>query len=219
METLKATTDTLFILLGASDGAGDARGIRVPRARNGAPQEPGQRAGEDPRRLRDVDDRVLLHRLWRSPTASAFFTGAEALAQKSGYELVKFFFLLTFAAAVPAIVSGGIAERAKFNPQLIATFVLVGSSIRCSKGIAWNQHYGVQAWLKAGVRRGVPRFRGQRRRACVRRLGRPDRGAAARRSPRPVLDGWQGGVASAVVDSRFSRSARGCCRWAGSGST
>ena len=55
-----------------------------------------------------------------------FFSGAEILAEKNGYELVKFFFLLTFAAAIPAIISGGIAERAKFNPQLIATFVLVG---------------------------------------------------------------------------------------------
>ena len=41
-----------------------------------------------------------------------FFVGAEQLAAKNGYELVKFFFLLTFAAAIPAIVSGGIAERA-----------------------------------------------------------------------------------------------------------
>ena len=55
-----------------------------------------------------------------------FFSGAELLAEKNGYELVKFFFLLTFAAAIPAIISGGIAERAKFNPQLIATFILVG---------------------------------------------------------------------------------------------
>ncbi len=38
-----------------------------------------------------------------------FFTGAEALSARNGYELVKFFFLLTFAAAIPAIVSGGIA--------------------------------------------------------------------------------------------------------------
>ena len=54
----------------------------------------------------------------------SFFSGAEQLAQKNGYDLVKFFFLLTFAAAIPAIVSGGIAERARFNPQLAATFVL-----------------------------------------------------------------------------------------------
>jgi Amt family ammonium transporter len=77
-----------------------------------------------------------------------FFVGAEALTQKSGYELVKFFFLLTFAAAVPAIVSGGIAERARFNPQLAATFVLVGLVYPFFEGIAWNHHYGVQDWLK-----------------------------------------------------------------------
>ena len=78
-----------------------------------------------------------------------FLTGAEQLAQKNGYDLVKFFFLLTFAAAVPAIVSGGIAERAKFNPQLAATFLVVGFVYPFFEGIAWNQHYGVQAWLKA----------------------------------------------------------------------
>ena len=78
-----------------------------------------------------------------------FFTGADMLAQKSGYELVKFFFLLTFAAAIPAIVSGGIAERAKFNPQLAATFMLVGFVYPFFEGIAWNQHFGVQAWLKS----------------------------------------------------------------------
>lgn len=78
-----------------------------------------------------------------------FFSGAEVLAAKNGYDLVKFFFLLTFAAAIPAIVSGGIAERAKFNPQLAATFVLVGFVYPFFEGIAWNGHYGIQDWLLA----------------------------------------------------------------------
>src|SRR5450830_830428 len=78
-----------------------------------------------------------------------FFSGADVLAEKNGYELVKFFFLLTFAAAIPAIVSGGIAERAKFNPQLAATFMLVGFIYPFFEGIAWNHHYGVQDWLNA----------------------------------------------------------------------
>jgi ammonium transporter, Amt family len=78
-----------------------------------------------------------------------FFTGAETLAAKNGYELVKFFFLLTFAAAIPAIVSGGIAERARFNPQLLATALIVGLIYPLSEGVAWNQRFGVQAWLKA----------------------------------------------------------------------
>jgi Amt family ammonium transporter len=78
-----------------------------------------------------------------------FFTGAQALAAKNGYELVKFFFLLTFAAAIPAIVSGGIAERARFNPQLLATALIVGFIYPLSEGVAWNQRFGVQAWLLA----------------------------------------------------------------------
>ena len=78
-----------------------------------------------------------------------FFTGVETLMDKNGYELTKFFFLLTFAAAIPAIISGGIAERAKFHPQLMATFLLVGFIYPFFEGIAWNQAFGIQAWLKA----------------------------------------------------------------------
>ncbi|MFA7270306.1 MAG: ammonium transporter [Sterolibacterium sp.] len=78
-----------------------------------------------------------------------FFAGAETLALKNGFELVKFFFLLTFAAAVPAIVSGGIAERARFYPQLTATFLLVGFIYPFYEGIAWNHAFGIQEWLKA----------------------------------------------------------------------
>jgi len=80
---------------------------------------------------------------------AGFLTGAEHLVQKNGYEMVRFFFLLTFAAAVPAIVSGGIAERAKFYPQFIASFLIVAFVYPFFEGIAWNQHYGIQAWLKA----------------------------------------------------------------------
>jgi ammonium transporter, Amt family len=76
-----------------------------------------------------------------------FFSGAETLAQKNGYDLVKFFFLLTFAAAIPAIVSGGVAERARFNPMLIATFMLVGFIYPFFEGIAWNARFGIQDWL------------------------------------------------------------------------
>ena len=79
----------------------------------------------------------------------SFLTGAETLVAKSGFELVRFFFLLTFAAAVPAIVSGGIAERAKFYSQFVASFLIVAFLYPFFEGIAWNQHYGVQAWIKA----------------------------------------------------------------------
>ncbi|MCZ4306944.1 ammonium transporter [Zoogloeaceae bacterium G21618-S1] len=77
----------------------------------------------------------------------SFFQGADVLAARSGYDLVKFFFLLTFAAAIPAIISGGIAERARFYPQLAATALLVGLVYPFFEGLIWNSNFGFQAWL------------------------------------------------------------------------
>ena len=78
-----------------------------------------------------------------------FFSGAEVLAQKNGYELVKFFFLLTFAAAIPAIISGGIAERAKFHPQMLATAVIVGLLYPLCEGAVWANKFGFQTWIES----------------------------------------------------------------------
>jgi Amt family ammonium transporter len=83
-----------------------------------------------------------------------FFGSTEVMMEKSGFELVKFFFLLTFAAAIPAIISGGIAERARFHPQLAATALLVGFVYPLFEGIAWNQRFGFQALLEANF--GAP---------------------------------------------------------------
>jgi ammonium transporter, Amt family len=80
---------------------------------------------------------------------TGFLVGAETLAQRNGYELVRFFFLLTFAAAIPAIVSGGIAERARFGPQLVATAVIVGLVYPLFEGAVWGGRFGLQAWIKA----------------------------------------------------------------------
>ena len=147
METLKSGTDTLFILLGA---------ILVLAMHAGfAFLELGT-----VRKKNQVNALVKILVDFSMSTVAYFFVGyavaygvqfyagAETLAQKSGYDLVKFFFLLTFAAAIPAIVSGGIAERARFGPQLAATFLLVGFVYPFFEGIAWNQHYGIQAWIK-----------------------------------------------------------------------
>ncbi len=76
-----------------------------------------------------------------------FYGTAAVLSEKSAYELVKFFFLLTFAAAIPAIISGGIAERATFNPQLIASFLIVGFLYPVFEGAVWNGNYGFQEFL------------------------------------------------------------------------
>ena len=78
-----------------------------------------------------------------------FFNGAPELAARNGFELVKFFFLLTFAAAIPAIVSGGIAERASFKPQLLATAVLVGIFYPVFEGAVWGGRLGLQGFIKS----------------------------------------------------------------------
>ena len=148
MEAIKAGSDALFILLGA---------IMVLAMHAGfAFLELGT-----VRRKNQVNALVKILVDFAVSTIAYFFIGyaiaygigffapAATLAERSGYELVKFFFLLTFAAAIPAIVSGGIAERARFNPQLAATFLLVGFVYPVFEGIAWNQRYGVQEWLKA----------------------------------------------------------------------
>ncbi|MDX1399749.1 MAG: ammonium transporter, partial [Oceanospirillum sp.] len=77
-----------------------------------------------------------------------FFSSAEVLAEGNGYALVKFFFLLTFAAAIPAIISGGVAERARFYPMLTASALIVGLVYPLFEGMSWNGNYGFQTWLE-----------------------------------------------------------------------
>ncbi len=147
MDGLKAGADTLFILLGA---------ILVLAMHSGfAFLELGTVRSKNQvnalvKILADFSVSTLAYFFigYSLAYGVSFFSGAEELMQKNGYELVKFFFLLTFAAAVPAIVSGGIAERARFGPQLAASFLIVALVYPFFEGIAWNQQYGVQAWLK-----------------------------------------------------------------------
>ena len=80
---------------------------------------------------------------------TGFLQPAAALNGENGYALVKFFFLLTFAAAIPAIVSGGIAERARFYPQLAATFALVAVVYPFFEGMAWNNQFNFQTLMES----------------------------------------------------------------------
>jgi ammonium transporter, Amt family len=147
MDTLKTSSDVLFILLGA---------IMVLAMHAGfAFLELGT-----VRRKSQVNALVKILADFSMSTVAYFFIGysvaygtsflvsAQTLAEGSGYQLTKFFFLLTFAAAVPAIVSGGIAERARFQPQLAATFALVAFVYPFFESIAWNGKYGVQTALE-----------------------------------------------------------------------
>ena len=148
MEALKQGSDTLFILLG---------GIMVLAMHAGfAFLELGTVRKKNQvnalmKILVDFSVSTVIYFIvgYSIAYGTSFFVGAEQLAAKNGYELVKFFFLLTFAAAIPAIISGGIAERARFWPQLVATAVIVGFVYPFFEGIVWNQGYGVQAWIKS----------------------------------------------------------------------
>ncbi len=148
METLKSSSDTLFILMGAVMVLAMHAGFAFLEL--GTVRKKNQ-VNALVKIIVDFAVSTIAYFFigYAIAYGVTFFTGAETLAQKSGYGLVKFFFLLTFAAAIPAIVSGGIAERARFNPQLAATFLLVGFVYPFFEGIAWNRHFGFQAWLGA----------------------------------------------------------------------
>ena len=148
MENIKTATDVLFILLGA---------IMVLAMHAGfAFLEVGT-----VRKKNQVNALVKIIVDFAISTMAYFFIGygiaygvgffesADVLSQKNGYELVKFFFLLTFAAAIPAIISGGIAERARFYPQLAATFIIVALVYPLFEGMTWNGNFGMQAWIAA----------------------------------------------------------------------
>ena len=96
-----------------------------------------------------------------------FHTGSQ-LAAEHGYNLMRCFFLLTFAAAIPAIISGGIAERAKMKTQAIATLFLVALIYPFFEGIAWNGNFGIQKWLEATFGAGFHDFAGS---VVVRAMG------------------------------------------------
>jgi Amt family ammonium transporter len=146
MEEIKAGSDVLFILLGA---------VMVLAMHSGfAFLEVGT-----VRKKNQVNALVKIITDFAVSTIAYFFVGyliaygvgfldsATVLVQKNGYELVKFFFLLTFAAAIPAIISGGIAERAKFYPQLVASMLIVSFVYPFFEGITWNGNFGIQAWI------------------------------------------------------------------------
>jgi ammonium transporter, Amt family len=147
MESLKTGTDTLFLLLGAAMVLAMHAGFAFLEL--GTVRKKNQ-VNALVKILVDFSVSTIAYFFIGYTIAYGvqFFGSAESLSAHNGYALVRFFFLLTFAAAIPAIVSGGIAERSKFNPQLFATFVLVGFIYPFFEGIAWNGRFGIQNWLQ-----------------------------------------------------------------------
>jgi ammonium transporter, Amt family len=177
LEALKSGSDTLFILLGAIMVLAMHAGFAFLEL--GTVRKKNQ-VNALVKILADFAFSTIAYFIigyWIAYGAH-FFGPAEALAQKNGYELVKFFFLLTFAAAIPAIVSGGIAER-------IATALLVAFVYPIFERIAWNQGFGIQAWLKASFGEEFHDFAGS---VVVHAVG-----------------GWIGLIAVLLLGPRFGR--------------
>jgi len=147
MEQFKTSTDVLFVLLGAIMVLAMHAGFAFLEL--GTVRKKNQ-VNALVKILSDFAMSTLAYFVigYSLAYGTGFFVNAEQLAANSGYELVKFFFLLTFAAAIPAIISGGIAERARFVPQLIATFLIVGILYPFFEGIVWNGNLGLQDWLE-----------------------------------------------------------------------
>ena len=148
MESLQAGTDVLFILVGAvmvlAMHAGFAfLEVGTVRAKN--------QVNALAKIMTDFAISTIAYFFVGYSLAYGidFFSGAQALQDRNGYELVKFFFLLTFAAAIPAIISGGIAERARFYPQLLASFLIVGGLYPFFEGLVWNGNLGVQDFIES----------------------------------------------------------------------
>ena len=148
MEALKQGSDVLFILLGAILVLAMHSGFAFLEL--GTVRKKNQ-VNALVKILVDFSVSTVVYFLLGYGVAygTSFLVGADQLVAKSGYELVKFFFLLTFAAAIPAIISGGIAERARFGPQMAATAIIVGLVYPLFEGVAWNQRFGIQEWIKA----------------------------------------------------------------------
>ncbi len=159
VETLMSGTNTLFILLGAimvllMHGGFAFLEVGTVRHKN--------QVNALVKILTDFGVSTLAYFFigYQIAYGSNFFAGASELTVNNGYELVKFFFLLTFAAAIPAIVSGGIAERAKFYPFLLASFLIVAFVYPFFEGIIWNGNYGFQSWLEESYGAGFHDFAG-----------------------------------------------------------
>jgi ammonium transporter, Amt family len=147
MESLKAGTDVLFILVGAvmvlAMHAGFAfLELGTVRAKN--------QVNALAKIMSDFAVSTIAYFFvgYGIAYGVSFFSGAESLKIDNGFALVKFFFLLTFAAAIPAIVSGGIAERARFYPQLLASFLIVGLLYPFFEGLTWNGNLGLQGLIE-----------------------------------------------------------------------
>ncbi|WP_191600638.1 ammonium transporter [Marinomonas algicola] len=159
VETLVSSSNTLFILLGAIMVFAMHAGFAFLEV--GTVRQKNQ-VNALVKIMTDFAVSALVYFFigYQIAYGSHFFSSATELSQNNGYELVKFFFLMTFAAAIPAIISGGVAERARFYPMLISAAIIVGLVYPLFEGMIWNGNYGFQSWLETQFGAGFHDFAG-----------------------------------------------------------
>lgn len=159
VETLVSSSNTLFILLGAIMVFAMHAGFAFLEV--GTVRQKNQ-VNALVKIMTDFAISALVYFFigYQIAYGSNFFSSATELSQNNGYELVKFFFLMTFAAAIPAIISGGVAERARFYPMLISAALIVGIVYPFFEGMIWNGNYGFQSWLEKQFGAGFHDFAG-----------------------------------------------------------
>ena len=70
----------------------------------------------------------------------SFLVPIEEMTGQGGFKYVQFFLYLGFAACIPAIISGGVAERAKFWTNALAGGIFVGLVYPLIEGFTWGQY-------------------------------------------------------------------------------
>lgn len=92
-----------------------------------------------------------------------FWSGSSDLLRSKQIDMVHFFLYLGFAACVPAIISGGIAERAKFWTNALATAVFVGLVYPLFEACTWGKLsgvFGANSWLSSWAGAGFHDYAG-----------------------------------------------------------
>lgn len=69
----------------------------------------------------------------------SLYVHLDTFTMDNGFALVRFFFLVGFAACVPAIISGGVAGRIKFYAQTIAGVVLTAVIYPFFEALVWGR--------------------------------------------------------------------------------
>ncbi len=133
-----STSDTLFIMLGAVMILAMHAGFAFLEA--GSVRRKNQVNALN-KILCEWSFSTLIYFLIGYPLARgiSFLSPVDTMTVDHGVSYMRFFLLLGFAACIPAIISGGVAERAKFWTNATAGMFFVGLIYPLIEGLTWGR--------------------------------------------------------------------------------